>query len=1022
MKSEFRAQKESNRVRNLSRHRKLFLEQLEFRAVLASFVGPMPLGDVFDVGEQGNTAVESAPQLSASRSINVVKETARIAAGLDLARIDETVVKAFAGDTSVSVPKFEKWVGATTSASIERYGEVDADGALHVQIDYRIGGKDVLAELRALDIQIDSFAPADNYGVARARVTAADLKELSANDGIIAVRIPPTATYDVITTAGDAVHKADQVRSRFLSLGVNGSGVKVGVLSNGVAHLSTAQAAGELPFVDTNPSLPGNPFDDEGTAMLEIIHDMAPGAELFFSQVYDATSYSNALTWMQGKGVKVVVDDLAALYSEPFFKDGPMAVAATNAIATGIQVVSSAGNNAQRHYQGASSIAALAHNFNPGGYDEYLTFTVPGRDPLAASLPFRVSLQWSDDWTGSSNNYNLYLHNSVFTQVASSTIVQNGTNQPLETIPWQNTSTSPATFHVRITGPVGVSRDLEVLISTGAINDTYAAAYSGDAVLGHKAADGVIATGAVAAGTPTTVQSYSARGPSTVYNNFATQTKVQRQSLDVVGTDAVSTYSGSQNWAPFVNSPIFTGTSAAAPHVAAVVALMMDAAGTNSTLNLATTLAASAVDISTGGYDQNSGSGRADSLEAVFRAYTPTTPLLATASDDGISNVDNVTSQTSLTINVVAPDGSFVGIFDNGSAFPIASMQLSAGVTNHSFTNISVGPNSIHNYTVKVKNTLSSTTWSQASLPLTIYVDSLTTQTPVTPDIFFGDDTGTSDSDNFTTRLNPFWIGNVAPSAAGSLVTLLVDGAVKGSVQLATNSTAYFFSPVLTYGAHTAVLRTQMLPTVPSTSYFDSTPLPFFIDDGQAPVATVTPVSPDPRKSAIDSFTVTFDRPVANFDIADLNLTKNAGANRFPGTATISTANSRVFTIAHVTDITMAIGNYDLTLNYSGSGIVSAAANVAPTASNPSEQWNQFNTTYQSPTRYLDVDNNGYISANDALQIINMLNLYGPGALPGSYTYTTNVDTDGNGILSTFDALLVINYLNLYPAPSYPPA
>src|SRR5580765_7848106 len=95
-----------------------------------------------------------------------------------------------------------------------------------------------------------------------------------------------------VTTEGDATHRAFDARSTFL---VNGSGLKIGVLSDSAnfnGALAAAQATGDMP-----PTCPAGPPcftmvqdfagpptpSNEGLAMLEIVYDMAPGANLFFA-------------------------------------------------------------------------------------------------------------------------------------------------------------------------------------------------------------------------------------------------------------------------------------------------------------------------------------------------------------------------------------------------------------------------------------------------------------------------------------------------------------------------------------------------------------------------------------------------------------------------------------------------------------------------------------------------------------------------------------------------------------------
>ncbi len=85
-----------------------------------------------------------------------------------------------------------------------------------------------------------------------------------------------------IDSAGDRTHNADTARAE---IGVTGVGVKICALSDGIDSLAASQAGGELPAVDVLPTQAGG--GDEGTAMLEIIHDVAPNAELGFATAFN---------------------------------------------------------------------------------------------------------------------------------------------------------------------------------------------------------------------------------------------------------------------------------------------------------------------------------------------------------------------------------------------------------------------------------------------------------------------------------------------------------------------------------------------------------------------------------------------------------------------------------------------------------------------------------------------------------------------------------------------------------------
>ena len=111
----------------------------------------------------------------------------------------------------------------------------------------------------------------------------------------------------VNTSEGDVAHRADQARTIF---GINGSGVNVGVLSNGVDSLATLQGSGDLPAGVTVLSGQAG-SGDEGSAMLEIVFDLAPGANLFFATGGGGpANFANNIRALRTAGCDIIVDDV----------------------------------------------------------------------------------------------------------------------------------------------------------------------------------------------------------------------------------------------------------------------------------------------------------------------------------------------------------------------------------------------------------------------------------------------------------------------------------------------------------------------------------------------------------------------------------------------------------------------------------------------------------------------------------------------------------------------------------------
>ncbi|MSQ48489.1 MAG: hypothetical protein EXR78_08950 [Deltaproteobacteria bacterium] len=211
-------------------------------------------------------------------------------------------------------------------------------------------------------------------------------------------------TNVVNTSQGDVAHRANLARSTF---GVNGAGIKIGVLSDGVNTLASRQASGDLPPVVT--VLAGQAGSgDEGTAMLEIVHDLAPGADLYFATAFSGQArFATNILALEAAGCDIIVDDVG-YFAEPVFQDGIIAQAVNTVTAAGALYFSSAGNSGNKNdntsgvWEGdfvaiaaPGVVGGTAHNF--GGGQNFNTITVDS--------PSLFTLQWSDASGASANDY-----------------------------------------------------------------------------------------------------------------------------------------------------------------------------------------------------------------------------------------------------------------------------------------------------------------------------------------------------------------------------------------------------------------------------------------------------------------------------------------------------------------------------------------------------------------------------------------------------------------------------------------
>ncbi|HHO48295.1 MAG TPA: hypothetical protein ENN06_07555, partial [Desulfobacteraceae bacterium] len=217
--------------------------------------------------------------------------------------------------------------------------KVEDDGTVLVDIKARVT-PGLLADIEGLGGVIVNFY--GEYDAIRARVPLDAVEAIAEDDDVF--RVGPAERYilnKINTSEGDAAHAANVTRRLYNR---NGTGVKVGVLSDSVDFLSSVQSSGDLPFVTVLPGQAGLGRTGEGTAMLEIIHDLAPGAQLYFATAANGVaSFANNINALANAGCRVIVDDVFYLSESPF-QDDVIARAVNSVTSRGVLYFSSAGN------------------------------------------------------------------------------------------------------------------------------------------------------------------------------------------------------------------------------------------------------------------------------------------------------------------------------------------------------------------------------------------------------------------------------------------------------------------------------------------------------------------------------------------------------------------------------------------------------------------------------------------------------------------------------------------------------
>jgi hypothetical protein len=455
-----------------------------------------------------------------------------------------------------------------------------------------------------------------------------------------------------LTSQGYISHTANQV----VAMGINGTGVKVGVMSDSAsaARVAALIASGDLgPGTTVLPGL-GSSGTDEGAAMMEIVQDLAPGAQIFFATANGGQAAMAAnIASLASAGCNIIVDDITYL-AEAAFQDGPIAQAVNTYVAGGGLYFSSAANSGNLTH-GTSGTwegdflnggavtsgpifaiegAGFFHNFGTAGSP--LLF-----DTMTVTSGF-ISLKWSDPIAGSNNDYDLFITNSTGSTVKGfSAAAQTGTQNPFEAVQ-QGTGCGTATpsgycpaagDRIYIILFSGSARALRLDMNRGQISINTAGS-----TFGHNGGPNTLSVAATAwnsahAGTrpftgfanPTEV--FSSDGPRKMFFNpdgspitpgnflFGTNGGTTFQKPDFTAADGGSAKTPGFN-------PFF-GTSAAAPHAAAVAALVKAANPGLTGPQIRTILINTSLDNMAVGVDRDGGYGIVMAKAAVLAALAP---------------------------------------------------------------------------------------------------------------------------------------------------------------------------------------------------------------------------------------------------------------------------------------------------------------------------------------------------------------------------------------------------------------
>lgn len=536
---------------------------------------------------------------------------------------------------------------------------VASDSSGRVIVNIQLNGERPFAEVAAklAALGAENFAADANWrgGIISAWLPLSQSIAAANLPGVRSVTLArkPIRRVGAVTAGSSIVERSAEVNTpgTVTPQGILGRGISVGLVSDSYDTASAAPrasagvASGDLPG-------PGNPngynqpvvvlkdeagFDggDEGRAMAEIVHDIAPAAKLSFSaagqtQVAMAASIRNLRTNPQTL-CDVIVDDIG-FADEPFFSDGIIAQAVDDVSTSNslpgkkVAYFSASGNSGSRGYSADANILSVAAS---GPYRGNLRFTnVPAalyaggfqnlgtNDAPAIAMTVTteadsalMDLQWDDPFNsgGVTTDYNLLVFNESGTYLGTISGTDNNiaTSQPLEFADLNPNTTYQLVICLASNGPP-TARHLRMISFGGA---SVTGDYLTDNVMvlfGHPAAANANAVAAyVYNNTPNVVSNYNpgmsnpppgpyepapegfnSRGGSLPFyfnaqgqrlNTPELRLKPEFAAADGVDTSFFPTGTGSD----FDNNgyPNFFGTSAAAPNAAGFAALLLEAAG-----------------------------------------------------------------------------------------------------------------------------------------------------------------------------------------------------------------------------------------------------------------------------------------------------------------------------------------------------------------------------------------------------------------------------------------------------------
>lgn len=603
------------------------------------------------------------------------------------------------------------------------------DGLVVIEAIAKTDPSSLLTELEALGLQKGSYFG----GMVSGLFPIDKIEGLESVNALRFVRpaYKPANRVGSVTSQGDVAQLSDVARA---SYGIDGSGFRVGILSDSWDNLggqASGIASGDLPEdIIVLEELPGG-GSDEGRAMGELIYDVAPGVSLAFNTAFlGQPGFANGILGLAEAGSDVIVDDII-YFAEPMFQDGIIGQAADIVSNNGVPYFSSAGNNLDDSYESDFNNGGtfdlrdffsgelfgeyVLHDFDPGeGVDFFQEVNVP-----AGGGNIILSFQWDDPFAsvcagcpGADTDLDIFLalvdgdFNSMF--IALSATDANIGGDAVEILGVSSGGAVTAYLVIgKWTGKVGEQQfDLGPnpdpgfikYVNFGSVSITDYATNSGTSY-GHANAKNAVSVGAVrydqtpAFGVKQPIREVfsSSGGVPTLFSIKGNKQREVRKKPEISAVQGTNnTFFGFDYEGD--GFPNFFGTSASAPHAAAVAALMLEATNGNiSPKKITQAMQKTAIDMDDPrtpkfdkGFDFATGAGFLKADDAIARAIQiGSNNSVARIDDKSSSNLQVYPNPSEGTVNfswntdlegyvelsVYNSMGRIIDVFENDGAF-----------------------------------------------------------------------------------------------------------------------------------------------------------------------------------------------------------------------------------------------------------------------------------------------------------------------------------------------------------------